>query len=89
MTGRIVKSKQGRDKGYFMVIIGEEDGYLLVCDGKERPLERPKQKNPKHVELTDTYIDEKDRKTNKSLRKALAAYRDFAAKEEPICLKKT
>lgn len=89
MIGRIVESKSGRDKGYFMVTVGEEEGYLLVCDGKERPLERPKRKNPKHLKATNSYVGENDRKTNKSLRKALAVYRDFAAKEEPICLKKT
>ncbi len=90
MIGRVVCSKSGRDKGYFMVVVGEDEHYLYVCDGKERPLERPKRKNAKHLSLTKTVFCENEFKTNKSLKKALAVYRDSAEKrEEPICLKKT
>ena len=49
MVGQIVCSKAGRDKGYFMVVVEEGDGFVFVCDGKERPLERPKRKNIKHL----------------------------------------
>ena len=45
MIGRIVCSKSGRDKGYFLAVVKEEDGFLYVCDGKERTLEKPKRKN--------------------------------------------
>lgn len=76
MVGRIVCSKSGRDKGYFLVVVKEEDGYLFVCDGKERPLNRPKRKNPKHLALTDTVLSEDSYSTDKSLRRALAVYRD-------------
>ncbi|MEE1160702.1 MAG: KOW domain-containing RNA-binding protein [Acutalibacteraceae bacterium] len=76
MVGRIVCSKSGRDKGYFLVVIKEEDGFLLVCDGKERPLSRPKKKNPKHLALTNTVLSEDSYSTDKSLRRALAIYRD-------------
>ena len=76
MVGRIVCSKSGRDKGYFLVVIKEEDGFLLVCDGKERPLSRPKKKNPKHLALTNTVLSEDSYSTDKSLRRALAVYRD-------------
>ena len=78
MTGRIVCSKSGRDKGYFMVVVNEDSDYLYVCDGKERPLERPKRKNAKHLSLTNTVLTENEFKTNKSLKKALAVYRDSA-----------
>ncbi len=84
MEGRIVCSKAGRDKGYFMVVLKEREGYLLVCDGKERPLERPKLKNPKHIFFTGTFLDKDSYKTNKSLRKALAVYRDSAKLKEEL-----
>ena len=80
MTGQIVCSKKGRDKGYFLVTVNEEDGFVFVCDGKERPLERPKRKNIKHVSFTDTVLDKDSFRTNKSLKKALAVYRDSANK---------
>ena len=76
MVGRVVCSKSGRDKGYFLVVVNEEDGFLYVCDGKERPLERPKRKNPKHLALTNTVLGKSSYSTDKSLRRALAVYRD-------------
>ncbi len=84
MKGKIVCSKAGRDKGYFMVVVDCKDDFVLVCDGKERPLNRPKRKNIKHLQFTNTVLGEADYKTNKSLKKALAVYRDTAKfKEEP------
>ncbi len=84
MVGRIVCSKAGRDKGYFMVVVDCKENLVFVCDGKERPLERPKCKNKKHLQFTNTVLSEKSYNTNKSLRKALAVYRDTAKfKEEP------
>ena len=76
MVGRIVCSKSGRDKGYLLVVVKEEDGFLFVCDGKERPLSRPKRKNPKHLALTNTVLGISSYSTDKSLRRALAVYRD-------------
>lgn len=65
--GNVVISKAGRDKGYFMAVVGEEKGYPLVADGKERPLERPKRKNPKHLQKTNFNID-LEQLTDKKLR---------------------
>ncbi len=81
MEGRIVCSKAGRDKGYFMVVVKAEDGFLYVADGKERPLERPKRKNAKHLAMTNTYLEKNSYSTNKSLKRELAVYRSRAAKE--------
>ncbi len=84
MVGKIVCSKAGRDKGYFMVVTDCKDDFVFVCDGKERPLERPKRKNTKHLQFTNTVLSETDYKTNKSLKKALAVFRSTAVfKEEP------
>ena len=75
MKGTVVCSKAGRDKGDFMVAIGEKDGYVLVCDGKHRPLERPKLKNPKHLAFTCNSLCGDDLRSNRSLRKALVIYK--------------
>ena len=69
MIGKVVCSKSGRDKGYFMVIVKCEEGVAFVCDGKERPLERPKKKNLKHLQLTNKVLCSESLNTNKSLRK--------------------
>ena len=84
MIGRIVCSKAGRDKGYFMVVVEKQGNSLLVCNGKERPLERPKKKNVKHLSFTNTILEENSYKNNKSLRKALAIYRDIAEIKEEL-----
>ena len=71
MVGRVVISSAGRDKTKVMVIVKETENYLLVCDGKERPVERPKRKNPKHLKLTNAYLEAHQFETNRALRKAL------------------
>ena len=73
MVGKVVISNAGRDKTKVMVIVKETENYLLVCDGKERPVERPKRKNPKHLKLTNTYLKAHQLETNRALRKALKA----------------
>ena len=73
MVGKVVISKSGRDKRKKMVIVAETENYLLVCDGKERPVERPKRKNPKHLRLTKLYLEAHQLETNRALRKALKA----------------
>ena len=83
MIGQIVCSKAGRDKNYFLVVVKEEDGFVFVCDGKERPLERPKRKNSKHLSFTKTVLERNSFITNKQLRKALAVFRDCHTEEEP------
>jgi len=70
--GRVVRSKSGRDKDKYLAVIGHDGDNILVCEGKERPLERPKSKNPKHVEPTDMILKEADMSTNRRLKKALS-----------------
>ena len=76
MRGRVVCSKAGRDKNKFLVIVEESKETFSVVDGKERPLERPKVKNKKHLCLTKTTLDESSLNSNKAIRRALAIYRD-------------
>ena len=70
-VGRVVISKAGRDKGYFLAVVGFDAEGVLVCDGRERPLGKPKRKNPKHLAATSTVLNEKDMAGNQALRKAL------------------
>ncbi len=51
--GQLVKSKTGRDKGTYYFICGKSsDGArLLLADGRGRPIEKPKIKNCRHVQL--------------------------------------
>ncbi len=79
LKGSVVISKAGRDQGYFMAVVGEENGMLLVADGKERPLLRPKRKNPKHLQRTNYKIDT-EQLTDKKLRAFLRNLSTFEEK---------
>ncbi len=47
--GCIVLSTAGRDKGRYFLVIGMEDNYALIVDGKLRSIESPKRKKIKHL----------------------------------------
>ena len=72
--GQIVYSKAGRDKGKALIVISSSDIGVFVVDGKERPLERPKLKNAKHLELTDFCLSDNEYRSNKALKAALKRY---------------
>lgn len=70
-TGAVVISKAGRDKGRLMAVLCVSDGRVMVIDGKERPVERPKPKNIKHIALTRYEVTRYDMEANGRLKKAL------------------
>lgn len=67
LNGTVVRSKAGRDKGKFLVVISSDNEFVYVADGKERKLASPKKKRIKHVSFTNTVIDT-DSLTDKKLR---------------------
>ena len=75
----LVISTAGRDKGELFYVIAEEDQFLLLANGKDRPLDRPKRKKRKHVQMvlrSETRVAEKlkrgDKVLNSELRRDLA-----------------
>ena len=77
----VVISQNGRDKGRRFLVIGTQDDYSLLADGKGRRLEKPKRKKNKHISPEGTIgasIAEKlasgEKITNNELRRALAEY---------------
>jgi len=74
--GRIVRSTAGREKDSFLVVVGFDGDKICLSDGRERPLERPKQKSAKHLCLTSSVLGEDQLKTNRSIKHAL---RDYAS----------
>ena len=79
--GDVVISLNGRDGGKRFLIVGTQDHYSLLADGKGRRLEKPKRKKNKHVKLegiADDRIAEKlksgEKVTNNEIRRALAQY---------------
>ena len=73
LRGQVVKSLAGRDKGYLLTVISADEAHVFVCDGKERPLNNPKRKNPRHIESVGMCISDNQMASDRALRKALAA----------------
>lgn len=67
LTGTVVRSIAGHDKGRFLVVISSDNEFVYLADGKERKLAHPKKKRIKHVSFTKTVIDT-DSLTDKKLR---------------------
>lgn len=70
--GELVVGTAGREKDRLMCVTAFDGKYVYVCDGKERPLEKPKRKNPRHLIKTNETISESCLKTDRALRKALS-----------------
>lgn len=72
VKGTVVISKAGRDKGKPLAVVGISGDRVLVADGKERPLSRPKKKNPLHLARTNMTV-QTEGVSDKALRRALGA----------------
>ncbi|MCL2022878.1 MAG: KOW domain-containing RNA-binding protein [Oscillospiraceae bacterium] len=69
--GDVVRSIAGRDTGRLLVVIGVEGERVVVIDGKERIISRPKRKNLRHIVKTGKTLSEEMLRFNNPLRKAL------------------
>lgn len=79
----IVLSLAGHDAGRLFVALGSDGDCLLLADGKERKLDTPKRKNPKHLRSVGTSahpaikrLQRGEPVTDKQIRCALAAFRE-------------
>ena len=75
----VVQATAGRDQGKLFYVIGEDEQYLFLVNGKDRPLDRPKRKKRKHVQKvlrSETRVADKlragDKVLNSELRRDLA-----------------
>ncbi|MDY4254335.1 MAG: KOW domain-containing RNA-binding protein [Oscillospiraceae bacterium] len=67
-----VISRSGRDSGSFLSVVATDERYVYVCDGKFRPLDNPKRKNPAHLTPLKTVLGDDAFRSDRALRKALA-----------------
>ncbi len=87
-VGSVVISKAGRDKLYRLAVLSVlPNGDIMTADGKERPIDRPKRKNVKHVAVTGKVLTPEEMSTNKSLKAALKS-EDIKIEGEIACQKK-
>ena len=55
----VVKSLTGHDEGELYVVFRVEGKFVYLVNGKQRPLEKPKKKNIKHVKKVVTISSER------------------------------
>jgi len=77
----LVISLNGRDEGKRFLVVGTEDEYALLADGKGRRYEKPKRKKNKHIKFEGRANGPIAGKliegviiTNNEIRRTLAAY---------------
>lgn len=70
-AGRVVRSRAGRDQDGFFVVVRQEGDFAWLCDGKRRPLTRPKKKRLRHLQATDGFIGIDAIRSDKQLRELL------------------
>lgn len=59
VPGRLVTSIAGRDRGQpYLVCAVQNDGFVLVVNGEKRSVDRPKRKNPRHLEPRAAFAEE-------------------------------
>ena len=80
----VVVSTAGRDSGELFYVVDEDTNYLMLANGKDRTLEKPKRKKRRHIQKvlrSETRVAAKilsgDKVLNGELRRDLA----FHAKE--------
>lgn len=83
MIGQFVTSKAGHDKGTLYVTIAEEGDFAVLCDGRRKPVERPKKKRKKHIQPIAETVEEKlvhdliwNRATNEQIKYAIRQYQE-------------
>ena len=75
----VVMTTAGRDQGKLFYVIGTDPVYLMLVNGKDRTLDKPKRKKRKHVQKVlrpETRVAEKIRSGGKVLNSELR--RDLA-----------
>lgn len=54
--GSFAISKAGHDKGSCYVIVGEEEDFVYLCDGRLKKLQAPKRKRKKHIQVINRTV---------------------------------
>ena len=80
-VGMIAKSKAGHDKDAYYVVWDFDDQYAWLTDGRLKPLESPKKKKWKHIQIAYTIpenlkekLPNKDAVRNEDIKYAIKMY---------------
>ncbi len=76
----VVVSLAGHDRGKLYQVVGVREERLLLCDGRNRRLENPKRKSPRHVSVAVKSASAPA--TDREIRRTISLAANAAAKEE-------
>lgn len=83
MKVKLALSLAGHDRGRYYVVLQEqkEEGYVVLSDGCRKPMEHPKRKNCRHVQLvcrlpreTAEFLEGEEQLTDLVIRRVLKLY---------------
>ena len=74
MIGQFVFSKAGHDKDSLYVVVAEEGDFVMLSDGRLKPVGNPKKKRRKHIQPVNKVVGEE----------LLAALQQGTARDEQI-----
>ena len=84
LVSDVVISTAGHDKGEWFYVISTEDQFLMLVNGKDRTLDKPKRKKLRHVQKvlrSETRVADKIRSGDKVLNSELRRDLAFLARE--------
>ena len=79
--GNAVMAKAGKEKGLIFVVVGLDERYAYLSDGKRLKRNKPKKKSFKHIKLFTTKalsedeVNDPNERTNARIRKFLTEIR--------------
>ena len=81
MIGKFATSKAGHDKTKLYIIMNEDLEYVYLVDGDLKPLDKPKKKSKKHIqiinkvdEIIQNKLDTKQIIYNEDIKRAIKLY---------------
>lgn len=70
-VGRVVLATSGRDAGAIFVVVAVCGGRCCIANGRQRKLQSPKKKNPRHLRMTSEQLEPEQYATDCRLRRVL------------------
>ncbi len=81
MVGKFATSKAGHDKTKLYIIMNEDTEYVYLVDGDLKPLDKPKKKRKKHIQIINRVdetiqnkLDTKQIIYNEDIKRAIKLY---------------
>lgn len=81
------KTKAGHDKNQIYFLLKEDEEYVYLVNGTTKPLEKPKKKNRKHIQLIKNLPIEvtgvmETGTTNENVKRAIKIYQKLRQESE-------